>query len=79
MHLPHVPDACQNQPAASLHVVGKVICTTGSVLVQDQSWSVYDMYVSAAWLDAQDDSPSGSSVSRSVAESHYTAVTVTPV
>ena len=35
------------------------------------------MYVSAARLDAQDDSPSGSSVSTSVAESRYTAVTVT--
>ena len=37
------------------------------------------MYVSAARLDAQDDSPSGSSVSTSVAESRYTAVTVTHV
>ena len=37
------------------------------------------MYVSVARLDAQDDSLSGSSVSISVAESRYTAVTVTPV
>ena len=37
------------------------------------------MYVSVAQLDAQDDSLSGSSISISVAESRYTAVTVMPV
>ena len=52
---------------------------TGLAPVQTQSQSVRDTNVSAAWLDTQDDSPSGSSVSRLVAESHYTAVTVTPV
>ena len=56
-----------------------LVHTTGSVPVQDQSQSVHNMYVSAAWLDTQDDSPSRSSVSISVAESCYTAVTVMPV
>ena len=51
----------------------------GTLIINGRSFLCATTYVSVARLDAQDDSPSGSSVSISVAESRYTAVTVTPV